>query len=66
MTDIQLHSLATVTAFVAFLAICWWAFNPRNRKRFEDDARQAIDDDQHTQAGQLIQEQKSARSDLHD
>lgn len=40
-----LHSIATVAAFIAFLAIVWWAYSPKNRKRFEEDANLALDDD---------------------
>nr|WP_315043445.1 cbb3-type cytochrome c oxidase subunit 3 [uncultured Moraxella sp.] len=40
-----LHSIATVAAFIAFLAIVWWAYSPKNRKRFEEDAKLALDDD---------------------
>ncbi|OBX83969.1 cbb3-type cytochrome oxidase subunit 3 [Faucicola atlantae] len=45
MSLATLHSIATVTAFTAFLAIVWWAYSPRNRKRFEEDAKLALDDD---------------------
>lgn len=45
MTNIDVLSLGTVTAFLAFLGICWWAYDPRNRRRFERDAEQAIEDD---------------------
>ena len=40
-----LHSIATVAAFIAFLAIVWWAYSPNNRNRFEEDAKLALDDD---------------------
>ncbi|ANB91178.1 cytochrome C [Moraxella ovis] len=39
-----LHSIATVAAFIAFIAIAWWAYSPKNRKRFEEDAQLALDD----------------------
>lgn len=39
------QSIATVLAMIAFAGVSWWAYNPRNRKRFEDDARIAIDTD---------------------
>ncbi len=29
--------------FVGYVAICVWAFAPRNRKRFEDAARLPLD-----------------------
>ena len=39
-----LHSIATVAAFIAFIGIAWWAYSPKNKKRFEDDAQLALDD----------------------
>ncbi len=36
----------TVVMFVAFLGIVWWAYGPKRRQRFEEDARIALDDDQ--------------------
>lgn len=41
-----LHSIATVAAFFAFIAIAWWAYAPKNKKRFEQDAQLALDDEQ--------------------
>ena len=41
-----LHSIATVAAFVAFIAVAWWAYSPKNKKRFEEDAQLALDDNQ--------------------
>lgn len=40
-----LHSIATVAAVIAFAAVCWWAYRPANRQRFEDDARLVLDTD---------------------
>lgn len=40
-----LHGIATILAMIAFLSICWWAFKPSNRKRFEADGQLAIDTD---------------------
>ncbi len=41
-----LHSIATVGAFIAFISIAWWAYAPSNKKRFEEDAQLALDDEQ--------------------
>ncbi|MDO5652259.1 MAG: cbb3-type cytochrome c oxidase subunit 3 [Moraxella sp.] len=43
-----LHSIATVGAFIAFIAIAWWAYSPKNKKRFDEDAQLALDDEQLT------------------
>ncbi|MCL1623601.1 cbb3-type cytochrome c oxidase subunit 3 [Moraxella sp. Tifton1] len=40
-----LHSIATVAAFIAFICIAWWAYSPKNKKRFEEDAQLALDDE---------------------
>lgn len=40
-----MHGIATILAMIAFLSICWWAFKPSNRKRFEADGQLAIDTD---------------------
>ncbi len=34
-----LHSIATVAAILAFAGICWWAWRPANRQRFEEDGQ---------------------------
>ena len=36
----------TVVMFLAFIGIVWWAYGPKRRQRFEEDARIALDDDQ--------------------
>ncbi|WP_289047436.1 cbb3-type cytochrome c oxidase subunit 3 [uncultured Psychrobacter sp.] len=41
----ELQTIATVSAFVAFVGVAWWAYSPKNKKRFEEDAQLALDDD---------------------
>ena len=36
---------ATLLAMAAFLSICWWAYRPSNRQRFEDNGRLPLDTD---------------------
>ncbi|HBH33734.1 cbb3-type cytochrome oxidase subunit 3 [Psychrobacter sanguinis] len=43
MSDLQI--IATVGAFIAFISIAWWAYSPTNKKRFEEDAQLALDDE---------------------
>lgn len=45
MNAVTLQIVATVAAFIAFIAVCWWAYAPTNRKRFEQDADIAIQTD---------------------
>jgi len=41
-----LHSIAPVVAFFAFIGVAWWAYSPKNKKRLEEDAQLALDDNQ--------------------
>lgn len=47
-TTVDLQSIATVTAFVAFIGVGWWAYSPKNKARFEEDAKLALDDDDYS------------------
>lgn len=33
-----LRSLSTVFVLFAFIGVCWWAFAPRRKKRFDEAA----------------------------
>ncbi len=52
MNYAAMHSIATVAAFLAFIGICWWAYRPANRERFEADGRLPIDTDTILTSGQ--------------
>lgn len=41
-----LGAIATVLVFIAFLGVCWWAFSPKRKKRFEDDAQLPFADEE--------------------
>lgn len=45
MTIGTLHSIATVLAMLAFAGVCWWAYRPANRQRFENIGRSPLEDD---------------------
>jgi len=40
-----LRVIGTLSAFTAFVGICWWAYTPANKKRFEQDGRLVLDTD---------------------
>lgn len=40
-----LRGLSTVFVMIAFLGICWWAFSPKRKKKFEDAAKLPFADD---------------------
>ena len=46
-----MRQIAVVLGALAFLGVCWWAFSPKRKKRFEEDAKLPFAD-----------EEKSARS----
>lgn len=49
----DLRGFSTVLVFIAFVGVCWWAFAPRRKKRFEEAANLPFADDmQHKQTEQ--------------
>ncbi len=43
-----LRQISVVLGAVAFLAVCWWAFSPKRKQRFEEDARLPFADEEQT------------------
>lgn len=41
-----LRGLSTVFAFAAFIAVCWWAFSSKRKKRFEEAAQLPFADEE--------------------
>ena len=41
----DLRAALTVVSFVTFIAIVWWAYSARRKRRFEEEARSIIEDD---------------------
>lgn len=41
-----LRGLITVLTLSTFIGICWWAYRPANRVRFEEDGWLAFGDDE--------------------
>ena len=52
-----LRSLATVLVAVAFVAVCWWAFSPSRRKRFDEAAKLPFADEPQEQGDQSAADQ---------
>lgn len=40
-----LRGISTIFVLLAFIAICWWAFSPKRRKKFDEAARLPFADD---------------------
>ncbi len=41
-----LGAISTVLVAIAFAAVCWWAFSPKRKQRFEEDANLPFADEQ--------------------
>jgi len=41
-----LGTIATVLVTIAFFGVCWWAFSPRRKDRFENDANLPFADEE--------------------
>lgn len=52
-----LGAISTVLVTLAFIGVCYWAFSPRRKKRFEEDAKLPFADD--------IAEKKDDKTDGH-
>jgi cytochrome c oxidase cbb3-type subunit 4 len=47
MSDLGfLRGLITLVTLLTFIGICWWAYRPANRARFDEDAWLAFDEDE--------------------
>ena len=40
-----LRVIGTLSGMIAFGGICWWAYTPSNKKRFEQDGQLVLDTD---------------------
>ena len=55
----DLRGISTLFVLIAFLGICWWAYSPSRKQRFNEDANLPFaDEEQHERA-----QQPSATSD---
>lgn len=44
------RALATVLAVIAFAGVCWWAYGPSRKSRFEEDGNLPFQDDQENES----------------
>jgi len=47
-----MRGLITVLTLVTFIGICWWAYRPANRVRFEEDGWLAFGDEEPQLSGE--------------
>lgn len=56
-----LGAISTVLVAIAFAGVCWWAFSPRRKKRFDDAANLPFaDEDRKANEADSSVEQKQA------
>jgi len=41
-----LRVVSVVLGSIAFLGVCWWAFTPKHKERFEEDAKLPFADEE--------------------
>ncbi|MDO3387102.1 cbb3-type cytochrome c oxidase subunit 3 [Gilvimarinus sp. SDUM040013] len=57
-----LGAISTVMMAIAFAGVCWWAFAPKRRKRFDDAANLPFADEQSNE--QKKEEPNSSTDDV--
>lgn len=53
-----LGAISTVLVTIAFFAVCFWAFSPKLKKRFEEDAKLPFADEDKLEKAQPEDNQK--------
>ena len=43
-----LQGIATILVMIAFFGVCWWAYSPKRKKKFEEAANLPFADEQQT------------------
>jgi len=63
-----LRGAITIVTLLTFGGICWWAYRPENRERFEDDGLLAFGEDEARRMEQVQRDKASgsARRIFHD
>ena len=59
-----LRGLITLVTAATFIGICWWAYRPGNRVRFEEDGWLAFADDEPQPASVVAEDNESDRATL--
>lgn len=59
-----LRSISPILVLLAFIGVCWWAFSPKRRKRFEEAAKLPFaDEDPPTNDGKKSTASEQERDD---
>lgn len=55
-----LGAVATVLAAIAFVAIAWWAFSPKRKKRFDEASKLPFADENNSKRDEAADPSKAA------
>lgn len=58
-----LGAISTVLVTIAFFGVCFWAFSPKLKKRFEEDAKLPFADDEPSSQQPNIQQPNKQQPD---
>lgn len=50
-----IRGLIALVSLATFIGICWWAYRPRSRARFEQDALLVFDEDEQPRPGEICE-----------
>jgi len=59
-----LRGLITILTLSTFIGICWWAYRPGNRDRFEEDGWLAFGDEEPVRGNELRPVKAAADDDF--
>lgn len=62
MNLVTLQGLSTIFVMLAFAGVCWWAFSPKRKKRFEEAANLPFADEPESQTKQQKTEDQHLQS----
>ncbi|TVZ39950.1 cytochrome c oxidase cbb3-type subunit 4 [Alteromonadaceae bacterium 2753L.S.0a.02] len=62
MDLVTLQGFSTILVMIAFIGVCWWAFSPKRKKRFEEAANLPFADEPQSQNKQQKTEDNNLQS----
>ena len=57
-----LRGLSVIFVFIAFMGVCWWAFSPKRKKKFEEAANLPFADEDNAKGKQQDQQVTGEKS----
>ncbi|MBC6904677.1 cbb3-type cytochrome c oxidase subunit 3 [Saccharophagus sp. K07] len=59
-----LRSISPILVLLAFIGVCWWAFSPKRRKRFDEAANLPFADENEKKDAQKTTSSEQERDKL--